>query len=328
VPDASETTEITEADVTFNVVWTRGSFDYLQYFVASQIANSGARFRFVVNACAPAQVEEMRRAAARCPDRIVEVLVVSEELIGHGVALEIVRQRRDDGRVFAAIDPDIKANAPFVEDLLALLVGDVVAVSSATEVWSTTNVVPEGSWGVAGEHFYDRDGFTFGGPHLVLYRRDALDATCDRWGVTLGSAGPEIPVPTRARLEEFGRSFAVFDTGKIVNVLLQADGGHVVQHELEQLVHIGGMSHYFEPSGQVVADDGTTRPGWARHENVRDRFVVTRYTAELLDALRTGAEPPVAPDGLAPPLQAKMERVHAEVVDLMEAHRGWQSDRA
>jgi hypothetical protein len=315
-----------EDDLTFNVVWTGGSFGYLQYFVASQIARSRARFRFVVNACAPSQVDEMHRAAARHPDRIAEVLVVTDELVGHGLALDAVRRCRDDGPVFAAIDPDIKANAPFVDDLLALLTGDVVAVSSATEVWSTTNVVPEGSWGVAGEHFYDRDGYTFGGPHLVLYRRDALDATCDRWGVTLGSAGPEIPAGARARLEEVGRSFAVYDTGKIVNALLQADGGRVVQHELEQLVHIGGMSHYFEPSNQVVADDGTTRPQWARHENVRDRFLVARYTAELLDALRTGAPAPVAPDGLDPVLQAKMERVHAEVVDLMETYRDWQSD--
>jgi hypothetical protein len=319
---------VTEADITFNVVWTGGSFGYLQYFVASQIARSRARFRFVVNACAPSQIEEMQRAAARHPDRITEVLVVTDELVGHGLALDAVRRCRDDGPVFAAIDPDIKANAPFVDELLALLTDDVVAVSSATEVWSTTNVVPEGSWGVAGEHFYDRDGYTFGGPHLVLYRRDALDATCDRWGVTLGSAGPEVPAPARTRLEEVGRSFAVYDTGKVVNILLQADGGRVVQHELEQLVHIGGMSHYFEPSNQVVADDGTTRPQWARHDNVRDRYLVARYTAELLDALRHEAAPPVAPGGLDPLLQAKMERVHAEVVDLMEAYRGWQFDRA
>lgn len=317
---------VTEADVTFNVVWTGGSFGYLQYFVASQLAWTRARFRFVVNACAPSQIEEMQRAAARRPDRIAEVLVVSDELIGHGLALDAVRRRRDDGPVFAAIDPDIKANGPFVGDLLALLDGDVVAVSSATEVWSADNVVPEGHWGVAGEHFYDRDGFTFGGPHLVLYRRDALDATCDRWGVTLGSAGPEIPDEARARLEEVGRGFKVFDTGKIVNVLLQADGGRVVQHELDQLVHIGGMSHYFEPSGQVVADDGSTRPQWARHENVRDRYLVARYTAELLDALRRGRPAPAAPGGLEPVLQAKMVRVHAEVVDLMETYREWQSD--
>ena len=318
----------TEADVTFNVVWTGGSFGYLQYFVASQIASTRARFRFVVNACAPSQIEEMERAAARLPDRIVEVLVVTDELVGHGLALDAVRRCRDDGPVFAAIDPDIKANGPFVEPLLALLVDDVVAVSSATEVWSTTNVVPEGHVGVAGEHFYDRDGFTFGGPHLVLYRRDALDATCDRWGVTLGSAGPELQAPARARLDEVGRGFLVFDTGKIVNVLLQADGGRVVQHELDQLVHIGGMSHFFEPSNQMVFPDGETRPQWSRHENVRDRYELAGYTARLLDALRNGGPAPVAPDGLDPVLQAKMELVQHEVVDLMETYGDWQSDRA
>src|SRR5690606_7838437 len=158
----------------------------------------------------------------------------------------------------------------------------------ATEVWSTTNVVPEGHFGVAGEHFYDRDGFTFGGPHLVLYRRDALDATCERWGVTLGSAGPEVPEAAAAKLEEVRPGYKVYDTGRVVNCPARADGDRVSQHDLAQTVHIGGMSHSFERSNRFVAPDATTRPRWARHENVRDRYLVARYTAQLLDALRAG----------------------------------------
>jgi hypothetical protein len=319
--------QLTQRDVTFNVVWTGNSFHYLQYFVASQIAHSESRFRFVVNGCAPSQLAEMQAAGARHPDRIVEVLEVSPELVAHGVALDRVRCSRDDGPVFATIDPDIKAKAPFVDELLAVLEGGATVVSSATEVWSTTNVVPEGHAGVAGEHFFDVDGYTFGGPHLALYRRDALDATCARWGVTLGSAGPELAPATTGRIDEVGRLFKIYDTGKIVNILLQADGGTVVQHELDQIVHIGGMSHYFEPSGQITLADGSTGPQWARHKSVHDRYVVARHTAQLLASLCDGGPAPALPDGMEGELLAKLERVDHEIVDLMEAHRGWWSDR-
>ena len=238
-----------EPDLVFNVVWTGTAFTYLRYFVASQIAQSQARFRFVVNGCPPEQVALMEQMARRHPDQVVEVLEVAEEMGAHGVALEAVRTQRDDGELFGLIDPDIKANAPFVPELAALLEGPCVAVSSATEVWSDTNVVPPGHPGVAGEHFFGEDGFVFGGPHLTLYRRDALDETCERWGVHLGSAGPELSEAAQHRLADLlGRRFIVFDTGKIVNALLQADGGTVVHQDLPQIVHIGGMSHYLAPA--------------------------------------------------------------------------------
>lgn len=316
-------TAFDERDVVFNVVWTGDAFPYLQYFVASQIAQSTAQFRFVVNGCPPDQREAMETAAARHPDRIVEVLEVSESLVAHGVALESVRRCRHDGPLFAAIDPDIKANAPFVGELLAVLEAGPVAVSSGTEVWSATNVVPEGSWGVAGEHFYDRDGFTFGGPHLVLYRRDALDATCERWGVSLGSAGPELGADAVARLEEMGRRFKVYDTGKIVNILLQSEGAAVVQHELDQVVHIGGVAHYLEPTGRVTAADGSAEPDWALYETVRDRYVIAQHAAELLRSICDGGPAPTIPMGTDAAVRAKLELVHREVVDLMARHRGW-----
>ena len=54
------------------------------------------------------------------------------------------------------------------------LLADHAAVTSGREVWSSTNVLPEGHPGVPGEVFFDRSGFTFGSPHLALYRRAEL----------------------------------------------------------------------------------------------------------------------------------------------------------
>src|SRR5450432_3460422 len=116
-------------ELVFNIVWTGTVFTYLRFFVASQIAQSRARFRFVVNGCPPEQVALMRDFAERHADRVVEVLDVSDTMVAHGVALDRVRAQRGDGPWFCFIDPDIKANAPFVPEFAALLAAGNAAVT-------------------------------------------------------------------------------------------------------------------------------------------------------------------------------------------------------
>src|SRR5437016_2019816 len=97
-------------ELVFNVVWTGTVFTYLRYFVASQLAQSAARFRLIANGCPPEQVDLLERFAARHPDRVVDVIDISSDtIIAHGVALDRVRALRDDGAYFCLIDPDIKA---------------------------------------------------------------------------------------------------------------------------------------------------------------------------------------------------------------------------
>lgn len=306
-----------EASLVFNIVWTGTVFDHMWLFTESLLAQSECRYRFVANGCPPAQIAAMEAMAARHGGRIVEVIDVSpDDMIAHGVALERVRAIRDDGDHFCLIDPDIKANAPFVDELAGSL-ADHDAVTSGTEVWSDDNLIPVGHIGVAGEHFFDREGFVFGSPHLAMYRREALDAVAERYGVGLGSAGPELGDEARAALVGLGHLYVVYDTGKIVNALIQAAGGSVVHRDLPQLVHIGGLSHYLSPPGYRVDDDGQTLPDWTVHESMGDRHEVTRFVARALSALADGSDPPEPPQDLAPPMEKRLHLVRDEIVDLV-----------
>jgi hypothetical protein len=316
-------TAIDERSLVFNVVWTGSVFDYLRLFVASQIDRSSARFRFVANGCPADQIKAMEAFASAHPDRVVEVLDVSEEMVAHGVALDRVRAQRDDGLHFCLIDPDIKANGSFVEALTSLMAGPTVAVTSGKEVWSDDNLVPPGHKGVAGEHFFGQDGFVFGSPHLAIYQRDVLDETCARWGIGMQSAGPDLSPSARAALQERGHDFVIWDTAKIVNVFLQVDGGAVAHRDLDELVHIGGLSHYLSPSGYITGDEGQPEPEWTRYRSVRDRFHVTRYTAQLLRQLIDGGPPPVRPPVEQPAMQEKLDRVQTEVTDLVARYATW-----
>ena len=301
----------------FNIVWTGTVFPYLRFFVASQLAHSDARFRFVANACPPDQVDLLRAFADEHP-QVVEVLVVSDdEMITHGASLERVREQRDDGEFFCLIDSDIRASGPFVGDFAAVLADGAAGVTSGRGIWSTTDVVPEGHPGVNGEYFYSRDGFLFGSPHFAMYRRDAIDGIGERWGVGFGSGGPDLRPDAAAALAAAGHEYWLYDTGKLLNTFLQVDG-HVLRHvEHEHLLHVGGMSHYLSPpetagGGPVRALGRVDRTTWNA-----DRLEVAGFSAAVLVAAVDGGEVPEVPADVEPSTAATLEMVRAAILDLV-----------
>ena len=286
----------TDDQLVFNIVWTGTVFPYLRLFTDSLIDHSGARFRFVANGCPADQVALLDDAARASGGRIVEVLVVSTDaMLRHGDALDIVRARRDDGEYFCLMDPDILATGPFLPEFHELLV-DHEVVTSGTEVWSDDNVVPAGHPGVAGEHFFDRDGYVFGSPHMAVYRAGPLAETTARWGVGFGSGGAGLSDKARSQLAAAEREFLLYDTGKIVNILLQEDGFRLRHHDHPALVHIGGMAHYLSPPAYVEGEGGEPEPDWSEWRGMEARYAVARYTAGLLRELSAGRPAPPVPE--------------------------------
>jgi hypothetical protein len=282
------------------------------------MGQSGARFRFVTNGCPPEGIALLREFAEAHPDRIVEVFEAREEMGAHGVALDLVMESRDDGEWFCLVDPDIKARGPFLPEFRELLERHD-GVGSGRGVWCESDVVPAGHPGVAGEHFFREDGFVFGSPHFSIYRRAALDDTIKRWGVTFRTAGPDIPEETQAVLHENGHDYVIYDTGKVLNIMFQQEHS-LVHYEHPQLMHIGGMSHYLEPGGYVERD-GQQLPEWVRYPSMAPRFAVARFTADLLSSLVDERPPPAMPTGLEPELEARLDVVRGEIVDLVSTYR-------
>jgi hypothetical protein len=314
---------MSEAQSVFNIVVTGRVFWHLRFFVCSLLHNSDARFRFVANGCAPETLALLEDYAAAHSGRVIEILDVSPEtMVAHGVALDAVRRQRDDGDLFCLVDPDIKARGPFLPPYLELL-GTHSAVTSGRQVWVDDHVVPDTHLGLGldGRHFFHPNGFVYGCPHLAMYRRADLDETCDRWGIGLGSAGPELSDAARARLASAGHLYQVYDTGKIVNILLQTDGRTLRHVDPDELIHIGGMSHFLSPP-DAGADGGEVEtPSWAAYHGMAPRLAVNRYTAALLRSLVERTPHPDLPPGLDPALERRLVWVRDEVIDLVERYQ-------
>lgn len=311
----------------FNLVWTGTVFDQLQLFTTSLLATSGVRVRFVANQCPPDQVAAMERYAERSGGRVVEVVDVSPRvMVRHGDALDVIRRTRDDGAYFCFVDPDICMRGPFLPPFAAAL-DDVAVVTSGKELWSDDNVRPADKIGVSGEYFFDQDGFVFGSPHFAMYRKAELEATVDRWGVGFATAGNDLPAPARARLVEFGRDFWIYDTAKVVNILLQADG-HGLRHlEHPDLVHIGGVSHFLAPPLTPPDDDGTGPKvwgndvyDWGKWEGQARRYLVAGHTAACLRSLFAGDPVPPPPPDAPATMADRLRLVEEAMTDLVDRY--------
>ena len=315
--------QMSDAPPVFNIVVTGQVFWHLRFFVCSLLHNSDAQFRLVANACAPETLDLMKDYAEVHPNRLVEIIDVSPTtMIAHGVALDSVRKCRDDGDLFCFVDPDIKAKRPFLSTFSELLRSHS-AVTSGTEVWADDNVVPTShlGLGLGGRHFFHPNGFVYGCPHFAMYRRADLDETCTRWDVGFGSAGPELTDEARARLASEGHLYRVYDTGKVVNILLQLDGKALRHVDPEELIHIGGMSHFLSPPDAGAKGGELETPSWAAYDGMEPRLVVTRFTAALLRGRIEQRPPPEVPSGLEPRMEQRLLMVRDEVVDLVERYR-------
>ena len=300
----------------FNIVWTGTVFPYLRPFVASQLAHSDARFRFVLNACAAEQVPLIEQFAAHHPDQVVEILDVSaDRMVAHGEALERVRASRDDGEYFCLIDSDIRASGPFVADFSTILSGGAAGVTAGRSIWAETNVIPDGHIGVNGEYFYSADGFLFGSPHFAMYRRAAIDEVAERWGVGFASAGPDLSDDAKARLEAAGQSYWLYDTGKLVNAFLQLAGHRLIHEEHPHLLHVGGMSHYLSPPDRATTEGREQNPEWATWDP--DRLEVAQLCAAVLVEVAAGRPAPEVPAGLDDRMANSLSEVRRELIELV-----------
>ncbi len=305
----------------FNVVVTGATFWHLRYFVCSLIDESDAQFRLVTNACTPESTVQIEDFARQHPARVVEVFEASATaMIAHGVALDAVLNTRDDGKLFCFVDPDIKARRAFLGEFRDLL-SSHDAVTSGKEVWTDDNVLPSGHVGVGGRHFYDEHGFVFGSPHFAIYERAPLEDTLARWGVGLGSAGPEVSDAARARMAEAGHRYLVYDTAKIANILFQLDGHTLCHFDHPELVHIGGLSHFISPPDAGAKSGEIESPAWGNFNGMEARLAVAQYTAAVLRSAIEQRSVPSPPPGLDESMQTRLEFVRSEMTDLVERYR-------
>jgi hypothetical protein len=113
----------------------------------------------------------------------------------------------------------------------------------------------------------------------------------------------------------------VYDTGKIVNILLQLDGKTLRHVDPDELMHIGGMSHFLSPPDTPTRGGEIETPSWAGYHGMEPRLATARYTAAVLRNLIERAPLPEMPSGLDRVMEQRLLLVRDEIIDLVERYR-------
>jgi hypothetical protein len=302
----------------FNIVITPGTIRYLQLFTRSLLAHSTIRVRLVANGCPRAELDVMDALAATAKARVEVLPLASPTMVPHGQALDEIYAACDDGEYFCFVDSDVKAKRSFMPAFLAALTSADV-VTSCNVAWSDDAVLPADSPDLVGRHSIGHDGFVYGSSYFAIYRRAAAERVRIDWGVTFRAyAHDNLPVPVRHRLEEIGRKFRLYDTAKVLNLLVQADGGTVTHLENPALMHVGGISQYLSDPGVLGhprTDEGRGAVPWfAASGTGRRRWDFAEWAAAELRSIVDGERAPEPPDD--PELRSRVTELERELLDL------------
>ncbi len=338
------------SQLTFHIIYVPGTVRHLRLFLLSLVEHSvSCRFRLVSNGCSPTEVQMLQRLC-RQDDRLELIEVARDRPLPHGRVLTLLQQGESSG-TFAFMDSDIFATSEFLSPFLERA-DDLDAVFSCPPIWSTPEYeVMRPEFGcLAGAYQHLDDGTCVGSSYFAIYDSERLQHCIDETGVTFDLyPWSQIPAVVQRELVDQGRQKALYDTGKLLNILLESRGCGVAHLSLPNLVHVGGISGETLSNRsdwvrtlrarlstslagrvrRVIGDKSDWRQqltseerAWDRVKQLR-RSTTCRHFSTLVQALLAGRSAEVSFDHEDSELAERVDRAQRQIANIYRkwAHR-------
>lgn len=227
--------------VEFHIVFTPGTIDLLFGFLETILRWSDCRVCVVANGCS---VREQNLLRKLCHERQrLRTVVIDEPALSHGDVLNRLQNACRDP-YFCFMDSDIFASAPFLPPLQAAL-HEHAAVFSCPPACCTANdqlLHPDDAmlYGVSRQ---TADGACMGVTFLAMYDNRKLAQCRQRYGIGFEQRRwSELAADQQVHLEQVGLRKHLYDTGKLLNLMLLRDGESLAWVDSPNLYHLGGVS--------------------------------------------------------------------------------------
>lgn len=233
----------------FNIIYIPDTVAYQSVALVSLLLNSAFSFRLVGNSLCEDEAR-LLESIANCSDRLSFVNFESDFIIPHGTLLDLLFHS-EDHPLFCFCDSDI-----FLFNSLstspAKLIGNHHVFSSAGRIENDGGAVYTGFKGGATTVSPDLK-IPLATSFFCVYKRDELGLMMDQYKVGFEQYRNvnQVPSDAQQKLSELGLDFTMFDTGKLLSVLLHCEGKRGRYQEIDGLIHIGGMSGRYLQNIQV-----------------------------------------------------------------------------
>jgi hypothetical protein len=226
----------------FNIVYTTGTVRYLRLFVVSLLRWSDCVFRLVANACSPEETRLLQELGHKSP-RLEFLALPYKKTTPHDKTLSYLQSIERSG-YFCFMDSDILATGDFMSEMSPYL-HQYAGVFSGSPIWCTEEeqvlsaTVPR----VRGQFSRTADGVCLGSSYFAIYDNNVLTEFIQSTGVDFRRYWwREIPAPYQRQLARMGLQKDRYDTGKLLNILLPAQGEAIAFVDSQFLQHIGSVS--------------------------------------------------------------------------------------
>ncbi len=229
-------------NLRFNIIYTPETVRYLLIFVMSLLRWSDCSFRLVANGCTDEEAEMLKRFT-NTSDRLEFYRYPSDDMLPHGTVLTHL-QKMEEGEYFCFMDSDIFATGPFMDDFRPLLSG-YDGVFSCLPEWCSDDdrILHHDFPRVKGVHYRHENGHFLGVTYFAIYRNTVLKDFFRRHPVSFDRYVRETVHPEyREYLEGIALMKERYDTGKLLNILLQREGGRLTYLHSDRLCHFSGFS--------------------------------------------------------------------------------------
>lgn len=222
-------------------------------FTFTLLQGAGVRLRLVANGCGPEEIDLLRDAAAT-DERLSHHVLPAPDLLTHGAALNHLFEAFADEPYFAFADSDVIAGGDFMP-CLSTMAAKQAGVFAAAPVWAAdADLVVPPEWPVlSGRMNVLADGTHVGGTYLAIYDRAAVEPVWRRAPQGFEPHfRPFVARAMRAELAARGWDYRIFDTARLVNLLLLLEGRTLENRVVPQLHHVGGLSSTTPFTGPVA----------------------------------------------------------------------------
>jgi hypothetical protein len=229
-------------ELRFNIVYTTGTVRHLRLFVVSLLRWSDCAFRLVANACSPQETRLLQEMCLSSP-RLEFLALPYKKMTPHDETLSYLQSiERSDH--FCFMDSDILATGDFMSEMSPHL-QQCAGVFSGSPIWCTAEeqVLPATVPRVRGQFSKTDDGVCLGSSYFAIYDNNVLTEFVQSTGVDFRRYWwREVPAPHQRQLVRMALQKDRYDTGKLLNILLSAQGKAIVFVDSQFLQHIGSVS--------------------------------------------------------------------------------------
>lgn len=292
-----------------NIIFTERTVKQLWIFVESLLRNSEINYRLVVNGCLEYEVEFLKDKVG-ASDRLQLLLYSLDISKPHHEVLNYLLSLDPEDPYFCFMDSDIFAVEEFVECFIGEL-DHADALFSCPPLSSLlVDEVPVPNR-LQGRVFTSKNGFFVGASYFAIYKRRSVQFIIHKFGVAFERLRwDEISDEVQLLLESKDLKYLIYDTGKVLNILLSMCGFKTRYVKCPSLIHIGGIS--WASKYNVSTDsESVDRDVNGLKRVLMVRGLLAQYFSKLMIAYRDNLPEPDFPEFDNSKITSAVDRVRS-----------------